>query len=61
MQLCMVLQDSSFEEVDRFLETVEKNGQHVQSSIGHGAHTRDQSASLEARVLKQVMLSLQAF
>lgn len=56
----MALQDSSFEEIDRFLETVAKNGMHVQSSAGHGAHTRQQTVSLEARVLKQVMLSLQA-
>lgn len=55
-----VLQDSSFEEINRFLEAVETHGTNIQNSVGHGAHTHEQSLSLEARLLENVMLSLQA-
>ena len=55
-----VLQDSSFEEINRFLEAVESQGTNIQNSVGHGGHAHQQSLSLEARLLENVMLSLQA-
>lgn len=53
------MQDSSFEEINRFLGTVTSQGTKVQNTVGHGTHMHDQSISLEARLLNNVMRMLQ--
>ena len=54
------VQDTSFEEVGRFLIAVESHGSEVLNTVGHGAQSREQSLSLEAKLLSSVLITLQA-
>lgn len=54
------VQDSSFDEIDRFLAGVESHGSDLFNTIGHGVHSCTQSISLEAKLLNSAMGNLQA-